>query len=54
MDPFGNFRSEFDRTERSVHRTALMMLIFCIVWVVFLMAAISAGLFIIGRWTGVW
>ncbi|WP_186307178.1 hypothetical protein [Mesorhizobium amorphae] len=54
MDFFEETKADIDCTERSFQRTASMMLIFCIVWVLFLMGAITAGLFIIGRWTGVW
>jgi hypothetical protein len=45
---------DFDKFERSMGRKASVMLTVGIAWMIFLMGAIGTGLFLLGRWTGVW
>lgn len=54
MDIFAQTRAELDQAEREARNMMRFMIVFFAVWVVFLMGAIGAGLFILGRWTGVW
>ena len=54
MDIFAETRAELDQAEREARNMMRFMIVFFVLWVVFLMGAVSAALFILGRWMGVW
>lgn len=54
MDHFSDFKRDFDRSERRIHRQASFMMVFAFVWMLFLMGCLGTALFLLGRWTGVW
>lgn len=45
---------DFDRHFSSTRRAVGIVWIIGLLWVLFLMGAIGTGLWILGRWTGVW
>lgn len=45
---------DFDRFERSMGRKASLMMSLGIIWMLFIMGAIGTGLFMAGRYLGVW
>lgn len=49
-----DFNRDFDSAERSIQRTAIAVIVISIVWLLFLMGGIGTGLFLLGRWLGVW
>lgn len=49
-DPFDNF----DRHFASTRRTIGFGMFIGLAWIIFLMGAIGTGLWMLGRWTGIW
>lgn len=54
MNIHDDFDRHFARTERSINRKMNAAVVLGVVWSIFLMGAIGTGLFLAGRWTGVW
>lgn len=49
-----DFDKEFDRFERRAARIAKTGVIFAVAWMLFIIGAVSVGLYILGAWAGVW
>lgn len=51
---FHEVRSDIKTTARNVRYGAAFVMSFLMIWVVFVVGFLGAGMFLIGRWTGVW
>lgn len=45
---------DFDRHFSSTRRTVRIGMFIGLIWILFLMGAIGTGLWMLGRWTGIW
>lgn len=53
-DHFNQVRASINDQHRKTARLATAGIVFGLIWIVFLMACIGTGIFLLGRWLAVW